>query len=124
MSNTSKSSEDYLETILLIEKSKGEVKSIDIANMKKVSRPSVNKALKTLINLGYVKKESYGNVYLTDLGREKALSIHSKHSIINNFLIKVLGVTPLVAEKDACHIEHILSDETLNKLNIFLNNYL
>ncbi|MEG0642211.1 MAG: metal-dependent transcriptional regulator, partial [Clostridium sp.] len=69
MSRTTKAYEDYLETILILEKTRGIVRSIDIAESKRVSRPSVNKAINNLISLGYVIKENYGHVYLTDTGR-------------------------------------------------------
>ncbi|MEG0371153.1 MAG: metal-dependent transcriptional regulator [Clostridium sp.] len=123
MSRTSKAYEDYLETILILEKTRGIVRSIDIAESKRVSRPSVNKAINNLISLGYVIKENYGHVYLTDTGREKATEIMNKHNLITNFLIEILKVSPEISENDACQMEHFLSNETLEKLENFLIKY-
>lgn len=123
MALVGKSGEDYLETILILEKTNGLVRSIDIANMKEVSRPSVNKAINSLKSLGLVNQESYGDIKLTPLGRAKALEIIRKHTLIKYFLKDILNVSSEIAEKDACQMEHILSDETLKKLEEFLENY-
>ncbi len=118
-----KSSEDYLETILILEKQHGFVRSIDIANMQNVSRPSVNKAINNLKSLGLVEKEAYGDVTLTPLGRSKALEIIRRHTLIKYFLEDILNVSSEVAEKDACQMEHFLSIETMEKLEKFLEKY-
>ena len=118
-----KSSEDYLETILILEKQHGFVRSIDIANMQNVSRPSVNKAINNLKSLGLVEQEAYGDVTLTPLGRSKALEIIRRHTLIKYFLEDILNVSSEVAEKDACQMEHFLSIETMEKLEDFLEKY-
>lgn len=118
-----KSSEDYLETILMLEKQNGFVRSIDIATAKNVSRPSVNRAVNNLKSLGLVNQESYGDIYLTSLGRDKALEIMRKHNLLKYFLQDVLKVSPEVSEKDACQMEHFLSEETMIKLENFLEEY-
>lgn len=122
MSTIGQSGEDYLETIFSLEQANGIVKSIDIAKRQKVSRPSVNKAINNLKKLGFVTQESYGDIRLTDSGREKALKIAHKHALLRHFLADVLHVSPIIAEEDACKIEHALNDETLHKLEIFLKN--
>lgn len=117
------SSEDYLETIYAIEQSNGSVKSIDIARRQNVSRPSVNKAINNLKKLGLVTQQSYGDIYLTTLGRQKALEVAHKHTVLTHFLTDILHVSSDIAQSDACKIEHNLSNETFSKLEAFLSKY-
>ncbi|MCI8421580.1 MAG: metal-dependent transcriptional regulator [Clostridia bacterium] len=121
MSQLHKSGEDYLETILFIEEQKGRVKSVDIANALGVSKPSVNKALTILQEMGYVSKPNYGEVTITQEGRRKAKIIAEKHVALTKLLTDVLGVSAETAEKDACKIEHDISEETTGKLIEYLN---
>ncbi|MEG0314620.1 MAG: metal-dependent transcriptional regulator [Erysipelotrichaceae bacterium] len=114
--------EDYLEALLLLENN-GSIKSIEVAKMLEVSRPSVNKAMSVLKEYGFITQETYGDIYLTKQGRSKAESVLNRHLKIRNFLIDVLEVNEIVAEIDACKIEHIISDETFNKLTSFTINY-
>lgn len=109
MSDLRKSGEDYLEAILFIEEEKGIVKSVDIATYLGVSKPSVNKALTILQEMGYVSKPNYSQVTITQEGRKKAKAVAQKHSALTRLLTDVLGVSEEVAEKDACKIEHDLS---------------
>ncbi|MCL2176658.1 MAG: metal-dependent transcriptional regulator [Firmicutes bacterium] len=113
-----KSGEDYLEAIYTIKSkyNKMKVKSVDIANYLGVSKPSTNRALNILIEYGYVEKEDYGAVTLTDCGINLAKSIKRKHDNIKLLLTKLLGVSEAQAEIDACKIEHTLSHETTQKL--------
>ncbi|MDE6605874.1 MAG: metal-dependent transcriptional regulator [Clostridia bacterium] len=120
MSQLHKSGEDYLEAILFIEEQKGRVKSVDIANFLGVSKPSVNKALTILQEMGYVSKPSYGEVTITQEGRKKAKTVAVKHVALTRLLTEVLGVSADTAEKDACKIEHDISEETTQKLIEFL----
>lgn len=115
MEKTSESLEMYLETMYLLEKT-GRIRSVDIANQMNVSKPSVNKAVNNLKELGYITQESYGDIQMTDLGRDMAQKIYDRHTILNDFLQKVLGVPADVAESDACKMEHILSDITINQI--------
>ncbi|MDE7216168.1 MAG: metal-dependent transcriptional regulator [Clostridia bacterium] len=115
-----KSGEDYLEAILFIERQKGRVKSVDIAKYLGVSKPSVNKALTILQEMGYVNKPIYGEVTITQEGRSKAEIVARKHVALTQLLTEVLGVSPDVAEKDACKIEHDISEETTVKLIEYL----
>ncbi|MDE7071326.1 MAG: metal-dependent transcriptional regulator [Clostridia bacterium] len=121
MSQLHKSGEDYLEAILFIEEQKGRVKSVDIANALGVSKPSVNKALTILQEMGYVSKPNYGEVTITQEGRRKAKIIAEKHVALTKLLTDVLGVSAETAEKDACKIEHDISEETTGKLIEYLN---
>ncbi len=110
----SQSLEDYLESICM---HGGEhVKSIDLANQLKVSRASVNKAINTLIDEGLVSKELYGDISLTAKGRDLSTKILWKHKLLRKFLIEVLGVDSDKANKEACGIEHSISDDTAVKL--------
>lgn len=120
MNNLSKSYEDYIEAILVVQEKYGKVQSVNIAREMNVSKPAVHKAMDELIELGYIQKEPYGGIFLTDKGREVAKQIYDKHLSIKKFLIK-LGVNEKTAEKDCCLIEHVISDETLDKIKEFLN---
>ncbi|MEG0570899.1 MAG: metal-dependent transcriptional regulator [Oscillospiraceae bacterium] len=113
------SGENYLETILQLERNNTIVRSSDIATALGYSKPSVNKAMNVLKKAGYITQERYGNIYLTESGREKAKKVLSKHNMIMTFLVDVLNVTPKTAQIDACKIEHIISDETIEKINRF-----
>lgn len=117
-----KSGEDYLEAVLFIEQQKGRVRSVDVAKYLGVSKPSVNKALTILQDMGYVNKPVYGDVTITDEGRKKAQTVALKHKALTRLLTDVLGVEQDIAEKDACKIEHDISEETTKKLIEYLNS--
>ena len=121
MARLYKSGEDYLEAVLFIEQQKGRVRSVDIAKYLGVSKPSVNKALSILQEMGYVNKPDYGDVTITDEGRKKAQTVALKHKALTRLLTDVLGVAPEIADKDACKIEHDISEETTKKLIEYLN---
>ena len=111
------SGENYLETILILnEKNNGKVKSIDLAKELNFSKPSVSRAVSILKNEGYIKVESSGYLILTEAGMAKAQMIYDRHKT----LTKIANVTPEVAEKDACRIEHVISNETFYGLKTFL----
>ena len=76
----------------------------------------MNKAVNVLKEQGYLTQEVYGNIYLTDEGRKIGEAIFSRHKVIMRYLIEVLGVSEENAEEDACKMEHILSEETFNKM--------
>lgn len=105
------SAEDYLECILRISKRRPVVRSIDIATDMNFSKPSVSVAMKNLRTNGYINMDESGFITLTDSGMEIASRIYERHQVIREWLI-YLGVTPEVAEKDACRMEHTLSEET------------
>lgn len=108
---TTKSEQDYLETILTLHRRTGYVRSIDIANELGVSRPSVSVAMKKLIELGHVVMEDSSRIILTQSGEEVAEEVYSRHIALTNLLME-LGVSAQTAEEDACRIEHDISDET------------
>ncbi len=111
MKNLTKSIEDYIEAIYMIEQEKENIKSVDIASKLGVSKPAVNKAMNELNNLNLIQKSNYSNIVLTDEGRELAQKIYDKHILIYEFLISI-GVSKETANVDCCKIEHVISDET------------
>ncbi|MCK5732085.1 MAG: metal-dependent transcriptional regulator [Tenericutes bacterium] len=110
----SESLENYLETICLF--GGDDVKSIDLANHLKVSRASVNKAVNTLIDEGLVEKELYGNISLTEEGKRISRNVLWKHNMLKKFLTDILGVNEELATKEACCIEHVISDDTAKRI--------
>lgn len=120
MKSLTKSSEDYLEAILILEEQNKKIKSVDIASMLNVSRPAVNKATNELRENGYITKEDYSSIVLTDEGRQAASHIYEKHRLIKSFLQK-LGVSEENSEIDCCKIEHIISEETFKAVKEFVN---
>lgn len=109
------SAEDYLESILVLSKKGGGVRSIDIATRLGVSKPSVSHAMKLLREDGYIAMDRYGTVTLLDKGTQIAEHIYERHTVLSKMLER-LGVSPEVAKEDACKIEHDLSDETFAKI--------
>jgi DtxR family Mn-dependent transcriptional regulator len=109
--------EDYLEMVSFLSDD-GEVRVTDIASRLGVSKPSVLTAVKTLELQGLLEHERYRSVTLTQKGAIKASEIRDRHSFLTSFLHDVLGVSPEVAEDDACKMEHILSEETLKKMKL------
>ncbi len=116
------SKEDYLKAMLELSKNNTGIHSADIADALGVSRASVSRMMNELKNNGYVEKEKYTTVILTKKGIEAAICIQKKHELLKSFLIKVLGVDTDVAIKDACKMEHIISDKTVDKINQKINS--
>ncbi len=114
------SGEDYLETILILHKRTGFVRSIDVANELGYSKPSISRAVGILKSYGYIEVEPGGQIILTESGREKAEAVYGRHVLLRKFLHETLGVSEENAEEDACRIEHILSEETYTKLKGFI----
>lgn len=112
----SESLEDYLEAIVIL--GGVNVRSVDLANHLGVSKASVNHALNTLIVNRMVIKAPYGDISLTDLGKETSENVLKKHLLIKRFLIEVLGVEEQIANDEACGIEHNISDDTLTKFEL------
>ncbi|MBQ6992297.1 MAG: metal-dependent transcriptional regulator [Clostridia bacterium] len=120
MKELSKSIEDYIEAIYMIEQEKGEIKSVDIAAKLGVSKPAVNKAMNELNKLNLIEKSNYSNIIMTESGRNLAKKVYDKHILIYNFLLKI-GVSKEIAEIDCCKIEHVISQETTDCLKKYLN---
>lgn len=109
------SAENYLETILMVQKEKGSVRSIDIARHLEFSKPSVSRAMSLLKTNDYIIMDADGQIHLTDSGREIAERIYERHCLLSKWLI-MLGVDPETAANDACRIEHDISELTFQKL--------
>ncbi|HNY22674.1 MAG TPA: metal-dependent transcriptional regulator [Treponemataceae bacterium] len=120
----SASKQDYLETILDVTASGGQVRSIEIARALNVSRASVNKSLGALKESGLIEHEHYGDVKLTEKGLRVARTVRARHNTLKLFLMGVLGVEAETAEKDACRMEHAISRETATKLEEYLKTLL
>ena len=105
------SAEDYLEAILTLREKHGMVRSIDVANDLGVSKPSVSIAMKNLRTEGLIDVDANGYITLLEGGLAIAEKIYERHTVLTDWLIH-LGVSPEVADKDACKIEHVISNES------------
>lgn len=117
------SGEDYLETILLLHNKTGFVRSVDIANELSYSKPSISRAMNILKEDGFITVESGGQIMLTESGRRKAESVYERHVVITDFFENILGVDKDTSERDACKIEHIISEESYGKLKKFVSDF-
>lgn len=104
------SAENYLETILVLEKRLDYVRSIDIVNEMNFSKPSVSIAMSKLKDNGFIRVDNNGHIFLLEPGREIAEKIYERHTVISGWLISK-GVPEKVALEDACKIEHVISEE-------------
>lgn len=118
--NMTASLEDYLEAVLVLSQSNGEVRLTDIAAMLNVSKPSANRAVNTLTQNGFLSHETYGAITLTPEGETYAASVLHRHKLLKHFLNDTLGVSEATAEEDACKMEHVMSAETIEKLYDYL----
>ena len=109
------SGEDYLEAVLVLQKQKGMVRSVDVARHMDVSKPSVCHAVATLKDGGFLTMDDGFFLHLTNIGREVAEQIYEKHRFFTERLIAA-GVDPETAEADACRIEHVISEESVRRL--------
>lgn len=110
------SMEDYLEAILLLTRESGAARVTSISDFLGVTKPSVSYALKKLAKRRLVVHEGYGDVSLTSAGRKLAEKVLEKHQLLVVLLADILGVDEETAKRDACRMEHSLSDETKSKL--------
>lgn len=99
----------------MLQKKNGAVRSIDLARHMKVSKPSVSRAVSVLQHGGFLTMDSDYFLHLTDAGREVAEKIYERHRFLTTCLAE-MGVNPVQAEEDACQIEHVISDESFQKL--------
>ena len=113
--NIYESAEDYLEAILIIRERKGVVHSVDIADEKHYSKASVSVAMKRLRENGYIRMEKDGSIFLLEPGEEIAVRIYERHKVLKDYFMSI-GVDEETAAKDACKIEHDLSEITFEKL--------
>ena len=113
--NLGESLENYLEAIYILKHKYGVVRSVDVARYMGFSKPSISHAVKELRKKEYLCLDDSGNLVLTDKGIEMASKTYEKHCFFKKSFIDV-GVDPQVAEKEACKIEHAISDESFNKI--------
>ncbi|MDR0964621.1 MAG: metal-dependent transcriptional regulator [Clostridium sp.] len=109
------SAEDYLETILLLSRENGSIRSKNIVEEMGFSKPSVSVAMKKLREKELIHMDADGFITLTSKGNEVANQVYDRHSTLYNWLLRI-GVSEATAATDACRMEHILSDETIQKI--------
>ena len=113
------SAEDYLESILVLQQRRGQVRSIDIVNELGYSKPSVSIAMKKLRENGYISMAGDGTITLNDSGLEIASRVYQRHRVITELFV-LLGVDREAAAEDACRVEHDLSQETFARILEFV----
>ncbi len=116
------SAENYLETIYMLQKRNGQVRSIDIANELDFSKPSISVAIKNLRQGGYVDVDESGHILLCDKGREIAERMYERHTFLSQWLID-LGVDPDTAVEDACRMEHVISTKSFEALKAHVETH-
>ena len=109
------SAEDYLEAILRLRETKGQVRSVDISQLLGVTKPSVSFAMKKLRENEFIHMDQDNLITLTEKGEEIAMRVYDRHKTISTFLMKI-GVEEAVAREDACKLEHDISEESFNAL--------
>ena len=121
MNGLYESGEDYLETILILKKRNGNVRSIDIAREMDLSKPSVSRAMGILKNKEFITVDEDGAIYLTEEGSKLAKKIYERHRVLTEALM-YLGVDEKTAAEDACRIEHDISEKTFTKIKKHLRD--
>lgn len=121
MEKMSMSHEDYLEAIVMLGgTTEASVRSVDIATKLGVSKASVNKAMTVLKEKGLAEQPYYGDVTLTEEGYEYGTSVLDRHRVLSMFLTKALGIPEERAEKEACLMEHAISDDSFEKWSSYI----
>ena len=113
--NLQESGEMYLESIYVLTKERQNIRSIDVVEYMSFSKPSVSRAINLLKNGGYLTVSTDGYITLTEVGEEVAKNIYERHNTISEYLIS-LGVSPEIANADACKIEHVISKESFEAI--------
>jgi Mn-dependent DtxR family transcriptional regulator len=114
--------ENYLEVIYELSLKSGGARVSDIANKLGVTKASTNNAMATLSDLGLVARERYKEIYLTEDGIKFAEAIHHKHKVVRSFLLQTLGIDFSLADREACAIEHVISNETVAAIERYLSS--
>ena len=109
------SGEMYLETIHVLLKKNGIVRSVDVSEHMGYSKPSVSRAVGLLKKGGYILVDKDGYITLTDAGIQVAETIYERHTFLSRLLVR-LGVSPETAAEDACRLEHAISDESFHAI--------
>ena len=125
MIHANESAENYLETIYILTRRNGIVRSIDIVNELDFTKPSVSVAMKNLRENGYIKMDENGYITLTPKGSQIAETMYERHTLLTDWLI-FLGVDQKTAVEDACRVEHVISAQSFQaiKKHIQLNKEL
>ena len=118
------SQEEYLKTIYLLEKNNKKVRVTDIAKKLKITKPSVNKGINVLKEIGLVNYEAYGDIILTEKGKKLALNIIKRQDILEMFLVNVLEIEKDEAIEEAKALKHAISQNTALKLNKYITEVL
>ena len=116
------SGEMYLETIHVLLKKNGAVRSVDISEYMGYSKPSISRAVGLLKKQGYITVDGSGYITLTETGLAVADKIYERHNVLSNLLI-ALGVDPETAAEDACRLEHAISDQSFEAIKKHLENF-
>ena len=109
------SMEDYLEAVLMIQQRHGYVRCVDVAEQLNVTKPSVSRAVKELSKMGFLVKKTDGTLSLTEKGLQLAQRIYEKHRFFTQRLMEA-GISPELAELEACRMEHVISQESFEHL--------
>jgi DtxR family Mn-dependent transcriptional regulator len=111
----SKSVEDFLEALLMLEEKKEPLETTKVAEILQVSKPAVHQMGHELIAKGYITREDYGDMTLTPTGRKLATEVYHRHKVLKTYLLEI-GVSEANAENDCCQIEHVISQETFRAI--------
>lgn len=117
------SGENYLETILILHNRNGYVRSIDVAGELGFTKASVSRAISILKEAGYVIMEQNGSLVLTESGFQRASAVYERHTVIAQFLHMTLGVDETVATQDSCRIEHIISEDSFQRIKEYVSKH-
>jgi Mn-dependent DtxR family transcriptional regulator len=117
------SGENYLETILILQRERGNVRSIDVATELNFSKPSISRAMGILKREGYIEIDNNGNIHLTEMGKKTAEGIYERHRLIARYFVEALEVDRAVALQDACRIEHVISAESFGRIKQWLKEH-
>ena len=114
------SQEMYLETILKIQKEKGGVRAIDVAEELGYSKPSVSRAVGIMKKEGFITVQADGIIRLTDTGKAKAENVFERHKVLTGAFVK-MGLQPKEAEENACRVEHVITEEAFEKIKKYFS---
>ena len=110
------SAENYLETILMLQRQNGFVRSVDVANALDYTKASISRAMRILKENGYIVIARSGQIELTEKGIKKAEDVYERHTLIAQYLEIILGLDTKTAEQDACRIEHVISIDAVEAM--------
>ncbi|HCC00516.1 MAG TPA: DtxR family iron (metal) dependent repressor [Ruminococcaceae bacterium] len=108
--------ENYLEAIYELSGDGTGARLSDIASRLGVTKASANSAMSTLAQNGLITNEKYHEIFLTTIGEKQAVATSSKHRTIRAFFTEILHIDPSIADSDACRIEHVISEESVNAM--------